>query len=141
MGIGVLFLSVAALCYILGQLGFISWVPEYAKGLGMSLNDAGTLVSNFCRIIHGRHVGVQLYSSSFICNDILTVLAGLAAILMPVSNTGNTSTYGVVNSRSGVLLQRDLHPPSSPCVLQQTKVPSPKLVNFVLHLAEPSVLC
>lgn len=33
MGIGVLFLSVAALCYILGQLGFISWVPEYAKGL------------------------------------------------------------------------------------------------------------
>ncbi|MBA1936103.1 MFS transporter TsgA, partial [Escherichia coli] len=46
-GIGVLFLSVAALCYILGQLGFISWVPEYAKGLGMSLNDAGTLVSNF----------------------------------------------------------------------------------------------
>ena len=43
-GIGVLFLSVAALCYILGQLGFISWVPEYAKGLGMSLNDAGQLV-------------------------------------------------------------------------------------------------
>ncbi|MDI5829477.1 glutamate--tRNA ligase family protein, partial [Salmonella enterica subsp. enterica serovar Kentucky] len=25
-GIGVLFLAVAALCYILGQLGFISWV-------------------------------------------------------------------------------------------------------------------
>lgn len=40
-GIGVLFLSIAALCYILGQLGFISWVPEYAKGLGMSLGDAG----------------------------------------------------------------------------------------------------
>ncbi len=33
-GIGVLFLSVAALCYILGQLGFISRVPEYAKGTG-----------------------------------------------------------------------------------------------------------
>lgn len=42
-----LLLSVAALCYILGQLGFISWVPEYVKSLGMSLNDAGTLVSNF----------------------------------------------------------------------------------------------
>ncbi len=47
MGIGVLFLSVAALCYILGQLGFISWVPEYAKSLGMSLGDAGKLVSDF----------------------------------------------------------------------------------------------
>lgn len=46
-GIGVLFLAVAALCYILGQLGFISRVPEYAKGLGMSLNDAGALVSDF----------------------------------------------------------------------------------------------
>lgn len=46
-GIGVLFLAVAALCYILGQLGFISPVPEYAKGLGMSLNDAGALVSDF----------------------------------------------------------------------------------------------
>jgi len=46
-GIGVLFLSVAALCYILGQLGFISWVPEYAKSLGMSLGDAGQLVSDF----------------------------------------------------------------------------------------------
>ncbi|MFO6295827.1 hypothetical protein, partial [Pseudomonas aeruginosa] len=44
-GIGVLFLSVAALCYILGQLGFISWVPEYAKSLGMSLGGAGKLVS------------------------------------------------------------------------------------------------
>ncbi|KYI81136.1 transporter, partial [Salmonella enterica subsp. enterica serovar Typhimurium] len=34
-GIGVLYLAVAALSYILGQLGLISWVPEYAKGLGM----------------------------------------------------------------------------------------------------------
>ncbi|MCZ5115377.1 hypothetical protein O5833_27145, partial [Escherichia coli] len=25
-----LFLSVAALCYILGQLGFISWVPDFS---------------------------------------------------------------------------------------------------------------
>jgi hypothetical protein len=28
-GIGVLFLSIAALCYILGQLGFISWVRQH----------------------------------------------------------------------------------------------------------------
>ncbi len=29
------------------SVGFISRVPEYAKGLGMSLNDAGALVSDF----------------------------------------------------------------------------------------------
>lgn len=33
-GIGVLFLSVAALCYILGQLGFISGYPSTRKGWG-----------------------------------------------------------------------------------------------------------
>ncbi|MDL5395041.1 MFS transporter TsgA, partial [Escherichia coli] len=83
-GIGVLFLSVAALCYILGQLGFISWVPEYAKGLGMSLNDAGTLVSNFWM---SYMVGMWAFSfilRFFDLQRILTVLAGLAAILMYV---------------------------------------------------------
>jgi TsgA-like MFS transporter len=61
-GIGVLFLAIAALCYILGQLGFISWVPEYAKSLGMSLNDAGKLVSDF-GCLTCWHVGVQLHSA------------------------------------------------------------------------------
>ncbi|MFP3334695.1 hypothetical protein SB761_28800, partial [Pseudomonas sp. SIMBA_064] len=47
-GVGVLLLAVAALCYILGQLGFISWVPEYAtKVMGMNINDAGQLVGSF----------------------------------------------------------------------------------------------
>lgn len=97
----------------------------------MSLNDAGTLVSNFWM---SYMVGMWAFSfilRFFDLQRILTVLAGLAAILMYVFNTRNTSTYGVVNSRSGLLLQRDLyhhHHPGS----QQTKVPSPKLVNFVL---------
>ncbi len=68
MGIGVLFLSVAALCYILGQLGFISWVPEYAKGLGMSLNDAGTLVSNSGCHTWSACGRSALFFASLICN-------------------------------------------------------------------------
>ena len=81
-GIGVLFLSVAALCYILGQLGFISWVPEYAKSLGMSLGDAGKLVSDFW-----MSYMIGMWSFSFILRffdlqRILTVLAGLATVLM-----------------------------------------------------------
>ncbi|MVY05741.1 MFS transporter TsgA, partial [Escherichia coli] len=81
-GIGVLFLSVAALCYILGQLGFISWVPAYAKSLGMSLGDAGKLVSDFW-----MSYMIGMWSFSFILRffdlqRILTVLAGLATVLM-----------------------------------------------------------
>lgn len=81
-GIGVLFLSIAALCYILGQLGFISWVPEYAKGLGMSLNDAGTLVSDFWMSYMFGMWAFSFILRFFDLQRILTVLAGLAAVLM-----------------------------------------------------------
>ena len=79
-GIGVLFPSVAALCCITGQLGFISGT-RYAKGLGMSLNDAGKLVSDFW--MSYMLFGV-LWAFSFIppllrpCQRILTQIAGRA---------------------------------------------------------------
>lgn len=109
MGIGVLFLSIAALCYILGQLGFISRVPEYAKGTGMSLNDAGTLVSNFWM---SYMVGMWAFSfilRFFDLQRILTVLAGLAAILMYVFNTGTPAHMAWSILATGLLLQRDLY--------------------------------
>jgi len=87
-GIGVLFLSVAALCYILGQLGFISWVPEYAKSLGMNINDAGKLVSDFWM---SYMVGMWVFSfvlRFFDLQRILMVLAGAATVLMYLFNTG-----------------------------------------------------
>ena len=75
-GIGVLFLSIAALCYILGQLGFISRVPEYAKGLGMSLNDAGKLVSDFWMSYMFGMWAFSFILRFFDLQRILTVLAG-----------------------------------------------------------------
>lgn len=138
-GIGVLFLSVAALCYILGQLGFISWVPEYAKGLGMSLNDAGTLVSNFWM---SYMVGMWAFSfilRFFDLQRILTVLAGLAAILMYVFNTG-TPAHMAWSILALGFFSSAIYTTIITLGSQQTKVPSPKLVNFV-RPAEPSVLC
>lgn len=61
-GIGVLFFFVVVLCYIFGQLGFIFWVFEYVKGLGMSLNDVGMLVSNFWMLYM---VGMWVFSFIF----------------------------------------------------------------------------
>ncbi|MDT1790789.1 MFS transporter TsgA, partial [Salmonella enterica subsp. enterica serovar Oslo] len=70
------------LCYILGQLGFISWVPEYAKGLGMSLNDAGKLVSDFWMSYMFGMWAFSFILRFFDLQRILTVLAGLATVLM-----------------------------------------------------------
>ncbi|EOF5142957.1 MFS transporter TsgA [Klebsiella pneumoniae] len=130
-GIGVLFLSVAALCYILGQLGFISWVPEYAKSLGMSLGDAGKLVSDFW-----MSYMIGMWSFSFILRffdlqRILTVLAGLATVLMYLFINGSSEhmpwfilTLGFFSSA--------IYTSIITLGSQQTRVASPKLVNFIL---------
>ncbi|MDU7648311.1 MAG: MFS transporter TsgA [Klebsiella michiganensis] len=130
-GIGVLFLSIAALCYILGQLGFISWVPEYAKGLGMSLGDAGKLVSDFW-----MSYMIGMWSFSFILRffdlqRILTVLAGVATVLMYLFINGSPEhmpwfilTLGFFSSA--------IYTSIITLGSQQTRVSSPKLVNFIL---------
>lgn len=84
-------------------------MPEYAKGLGMSLNDAGTLVSNFWM---SYMVGMWAFSfilRFFDLQRILTVLAGLAAILMYVFNTGTPAYMAWSILATGLLLQRDLY--------------------------------
>jgi len=130
-GIGVLFLSVAALCYILGQLGFISWVPEYAKGLGMSLNDAGKLVSDFWMSYMFGMWAFSFILRFFDLQRILTILAGLATVLMYLFIHGDPQhlawfilTLGFFSSAiyTSIITLGSL----------QTKVASPKLVNFVL---------
>lgn len=130
-GIGVLFLSVAALCYILGQLGFISWVPEYAKGLGMSLNDAGKLVSDFWMSYMFGMWAFSFILRFFDLQRILTVLAGIATVTMYLFNHGEPQhlawfilTLGFFSSAiyTSIITLGSL----------QTKIASPKLVNFVL---------
>ena len=130
-GIGVLFLSIAALCYILGQLGFISWVPEYAKGLGMSLNDAGQLVSDFWMSYMFGMWAFSFILRFFDLQRILTVLAGIATVMMCLFNHGEPQhlawfilTLGFFSSAiyTSIITLGSL----------QTKIASPKLVNFVL---------
>lgn len=130
-GIGVLFLAIAALCYILGQLGFISWVPEYAKGLGMSLNDAGALVSDFWMSYMFGMWAFSFILRFFDLQRILTVLAGMAAVLMYLFITGTQAhmpwfilTLGFFSSA--------IYTSIITLGSQQTKVASPKLVNFIL---------
>lgn len=130
-GIGVLFLSIAALCYILGQLGFIAWVPEYAKGLGMDVTQQGHLVSNFWM---SYMVGMWAFSvilRFFDLQRILTALAGLAAVLMYcfiTSSPAHLPWFILALGFSSSAIYTTIITLGS----QQTRVVSPKLVNFVL---------
>ena len=132
-GPGVLLLSIAALCYILGQLGFISWVPEYAtKSMGMDISAAGQLVGNFWT---SYMIGMWAFSfilRFFDLQRILMVLAALATLLM---------YWFVSSSEPGMLkwiiiglgfFSSAIYTTIITLGSQQTRVSSPKLVNFIL---------
>ena len=123
-GVGVLFLSIAALCYILGQLGFISWVPEYARSLGMSLNDAGTLVSNFWM---SYMFGMWAFSFILRFFDLQRILTVLAYCFIS-GEPGHMAWFILALGFFSSAIYTSIITLGS----QQTKVPSPKLVNFVL---------
>jgi TsgA-like MFS transporter len=130
-GIGVLFLSIAAMCYILGQLGFIAWVPEYVKGMGMDVSAQGKLVSDFWM---SYMVGMWAFSfilRFFDLQRILTVLAGLAAVLMYLFITSATDHMAWFIMALG-FFSSAIYTTIITLGSQQTKVASPKLVNFVL---------
>ncbi|HIF9103289.1 TPA: MFS transporter TsgA [Photobacterium damselae] len=132
-GVGVLFLSIAALCYILGQLGFVSWIPEYAtKQLGMTITDAGQLVSYFW----GAYmIGMWIFSvllKKFDLQRFVMVLSALATLLMYWFNTDtDAKTLLYVISALG-FFSSAIYTSIITLGSQQTKAASPKLVNFIL---------
>ncbi|NDJ56056.1 MFS transporter TsgA [Enterobacteriaceae bacterium 4M9] len=130
-GIGVLFLSIAALCYILGQLGFIAWVPEYAKGLGMNVTQQGQLVSRFWMSYMFGMWAFSVILRFFDLQRILTALAGLAAVLMYCFNTSTAAHMPWFILALG-FFSSAIYTTIITLGSQQTRVASPKLVNVVL---------
>lgn len=132
-GLGVLFLAIAALCYILGQLAFISWIPEYAtKTLAMSISSAGELVSYFW----GAYmIGMWIFSivmKRFDIHYFVLVLSGLATLLMLGFNMdSNTDHLLIIISVLG-FFSSAIYTTIITLASQQTKEASPKLVNFIL---------
>lgn len=132
-GIGVLFLAIAALCYILGQLGFIQWVPEYAtKTFGMNIDQAGSVVSNFWT---SYMIGMWVFSfvlRFFDLQRIVTVLAALATVAMYLFiSTKNPALLSYYIMALG-FISSAIYTTLITLGSQQTKVSSPKLVNFIL---------
>jgi len=132
-GIGVLFLSVAALCYILGQLGFISWVPQYAtKDQGMDLAQAGGLVGTFWT---SYMIGMWAFSAILRFFDpqrIVTLLALLSTVLMYwfVRCDDADMLKGIMMSLG--FCSSAIYTTIITLGSLQTRVSSPRLVNFIL---------
>jgi TsgA-like MFS transporter len=131
-GVGVILLSITALCYILGQIIFITWVPEYAKTMGVNIIHAGYLASGFWA---AYTVGMWAFSfvlRFFDLQRLLAVLAGLSALLMfCFINTHQPSALGwaiiFLGFSSSAIYSTIITLGSL-----QTKKSSPKLVNFIL---------
>ncbi|WP_457913648.1 MFS transporter TsgA [Candidatus Gillettellia adelgis] len=132
-GISVMFLSIASLCYILGQLGFIQWVPEYVtKSFNMNINQASKLVSNFWA---SYIVGMWIFSyvlRFFDLHRIVTVLASLSSIAIYFFvNSHNPQYLGYYIMILG-FCSSAIYTTLITLASLQTKVASPKLVNFIL---------
>ncbi|CCG88862.1 MFS transporter TsgA [Erwinia piriflorinigrans] len=132
-GLGVALLAVAALCYILGQLGFIGWVPQYAtKNMGLDITEAGSVVGHFWT---AYMVGMWAFSAILRFFDpqrIVTLLALASTLLM----------YWFINTTDAAMLKwiimglgffsSAIYTTIITLGSLQTKVSSPKLVNFIL---------
>ncbi|MCX8958885.1 MFS transporter TsgA [Erwinia psidii] len=132
-GISVLFLSVAALCYILGQLGFIGWVPQYAtKNRGMDLGQAGAMVGNFWT---AYMIGMWAFSAILRFIDpqrIVTLLALVSTLLMYwfVSSTDAAMLKWIIISLG--FFSSAIYTTIITLGSLQTRIASAKLVNFIL---------
>ncbi|CUR53764.1 Protein TsgA [Serratia symbiotica] len=132
-GIGVLFLSIAALCYILGQLSFIQWVPEYVnKSFGMNINQAGKLISDFWTFYM---IGMWVFSyilRFFDLQKIITILSLLSTIFMYLFINTNHSKF--LNYYIIILgfVSSAIYTTLITLGSLQTKITSPKLVNLIL---------
>ena len=132
-GSGVLFLSTAALCYILGQLGFISWVPEYATvNFGMDPRQAGSLVSQFWT---AYMVGMWVFSVLLRFADlqrVVTLLAALSTALMYLFISTERPEFLHYSLLGLGFISSAIYTTIITLGSQQTRVTSPKLVNFIL---------
>lgn len=132
-GSGVLLLSAAALCYILGQLGFIAWVPEYAThGFGMDIAQAGGLVGNFWT---AYMVGMWFFSAVLRHVDlqrIVTLLAALSALLMYLFIASDHVEHLHYYLLALGFVSSAIYTTIITLGSQQTRVTSPRLVNTIL---------
>ncbi|AYN24555.1 MFS transporter TsgA [Buchnera aphidicola] len=131
--INIILLSISALLYILGQLSFISWVPQYAtEVIKINIKKTGTLVSSFWM---AYMIGMWCFSfmiKFFNLERIFIFLTGISSILM----------YCFIYSKSYLALKYTIitlgffssaiYTIIITIASLETKKPSAKLINLIL---------
>lgn len=131
--INIILLSLSALLYILGQLSFISWVPQYTTEIiNINIKKTGTLVSNFWM---AYMIGMWCFSfiiKFFNLQHIFIFLTGISSILM----------YFFIHSTSYLTLKciiiglgffsSAIYTIIITLASLETKKPSAKLINLIL---------
>ncbi|XBC41533.1 MAG: MFS transporter TsgA [Buchnera aphidicola (Nurudea yanoniella)] len=131
--ISIFYLSISALLYILGQLSFISWIPEYiVKSIHLDITQAGKLVSNFWM---SYMIGMWAFSfilKYFDLKNIIIYLTGISTLLIYMFN--NTYNYNLLQL---IILSLGFFSSTIYTIIitlasRETKKPSPKIINFIL---------
>lgn len=131
--IRVMLLAASALCYILGQLSFISWIPEYAsKHFKMDIQQSSRLVSNFWITYM---IGMWVFSVIFRfvnSQNMITVLSAISAMFVYLFVSTEHSKYLSCYLLCLGFFSSAIYTTIISLSSQQMSVSSPKLVNFIL---------
>ncbi|QIQ42094.1 MAG: MFS transporter TsgA [Buchnera aphidicola (Microlophium carnosum)] len=129
----VLLLSISALFYILGQLSFISWVPQYAaKIMNIDIKKTGSLVSSFWM---SYMIGMWFFSliiKFFNLYRMFIFLTSISTILMYFfihSTIFLNQQYIIIGLG---FFSSAIYTIIITLASLQTKKPSPKLINLIL---------
>ncbi|ALD15460.1 transporter [Buchnera aphidicola (Aphis glycines)] len=137
----IIVLSISALLYILGQLSFISWVPQYATEImKIKITKTGNLVSNFWM---AYMIGMWCFSfiiKFFNLKHIFALLSGISTILMYVYI--HSSTYSIMKY---IIISLGFFSSAIYTIIitlasLQTKKPSAKLINIILFFGTVGTL-
>lgn len=132
-GSSVFILCIAAFCYILGQLGFIQWVPQYAaKQFAMDVTHTSQLVSAFWSTYMVGMLAFSFVLKFFDSQKVVTILAGLATCLMYAFISCGSPEYLIYIIAALGFFSSAIYMTIITLGSQQTAVSSPKLVNTIL---------
>ncbi|AAO27183.1 putative transport [Buchnera aphidicola str. Bp (Baizongia pistaciae)] len=129
----ILCLSISALLYILGQLSFISWMPEYTmKYIHISINQSSKLVSAFWM---AYMVGMWIFSfilKFFDLKKTIITLSGISLFLMSLFNIFYDYALLYIIILSLGFFSSAIYTIIITLASQQTPLSSPKTINYIL---------
>ncbi|QCI27345.1 MFS transporter TsgA [Buchnera aphidicola] len=131
--ISIFLLCCSALLYILGQLGFISWIPEYARqNIGMNIQSSSNLVSIFWL---SYMIGMWFFSYILKFIDLqigLTLLSGISTFFMYIFiQNHKIILFNIIIILLG-FFSSAIYTMIITLTSLQTKYPSQKFINLIL---------